>query len=90
MRHGAACVHSIICATLSLTYTYTCKVTPISRRSCTRKTVASTSFVLWSKTSIFQTGGPAAGIFNWELGLLVVSGEDPSVAESAGAFKFNN
>lgn len=30
----------------------------MSRRSCTRKTVARISFVSWSSTKIFQTGGP--------------------------------
>ena len=32
----------------------------MSRRSCTRKTVARISFDSWSSTSIFQTGGPVA------------------------------
>lgn len=41
--------------------TYTCRVTPTSRKSCTRRTVAKTSFVCWSKTSIFHTGGPVGG-----------------------------
>ena len=39
-------------------HTYTCRVTPTSRRSCTRSTVASTSLVYWSNTRTFHTGGP--------------------------------
>lgn len=40
-------------------------MTPISRRSWTRNTVARISFVSWSSTNIFQRGGPeVAGILN--------------------------
>lgn len=42
----------------------------MSRRSCTRKTVARISFVSWSSTNIFQTGGPvAAGTLSVEAAL---------------------
>jgi hypothetical protein len=41
--------------------TYTWRVTPTSLRSWTRRTVARTSFVCWSRTRIFQTGGPVSG-----------------------------
>jgi len=42
--------------------TYTWRVIPTSRKSWTLKTVARTSFVCWSSTRIFQTGGVAFGI----------------------------
>ena len=43
-------------------HAYTCKVTPASRRSCTRSTVAKISFVSLSKIRIFQTGGSAEDV----------------------------
>lgn len=58
-------------------------MTPTSRKSCTRRTVASTSLVCWSKTRIFHTGGPdGVGVLNPDFGSFVK-------VESVGLLRFS-
>lgn len=62
---------------------YTWRVTPISRKSCTRSTVASTSFVCWSKTRIFHTGGPD-GVETFNVGALFEGADVVGLLGSTG------
>jgi hypothetical protein len=69
--------------------THTCKVTPTSLKSCTRSTVAITSFVNWSNTNTFQTAGPlGAGTF--KAGVFPVDDEESFVERSIGSLRLSN
>jgi hypothetical protein len=59
--------------------TYTCNVTPTSRKSWTRSTVASTSLDRWSRTRTFHTVGPVS---------VVPGSAFLSTANGGGALRF--